>query len=156
MNNSHLRKEIIIITIYKSVEDAFRYALGILLILFNFSLRDLTFNFFKKELAEDPFDFLFRLVVSHTRQPSIYLVKILAFLLILFSLLELSFLIGLLLRRKWGAIGFFCMQFLWVPVDLLIISKFLSFSKVITIILEIIIIGFIVRLLISPKGYFKK
>jgi len=154
--NNLLRKEIIIITIYKSVEDAFRYALGILLILFNFSLRDLTFNFFKKELAEDPFDFLFRLVVSHTRQPSIYLVKILAFLLILFSLLELSFLIGLLLRRKWGAIGFFCMQFLWVPVDLLIISKFLSFSKVITIILEIIIIGFIVRLLISPKGYFKK
>ena len=156
MNNNLLRKEIIVIIIYKSIEDFFRYAFGILLIVFNFSLQQLTFNLFKKELAEDHFVFFFRLVVNHTQQPPIYLVKILAVLLILFSLLEISFLIGLLLRRKWGAIGLFCMQFLWMPVDFLIISKFLLFSKVITIILEGVIIGFIVKLLISPKGYFKK
>ena len=156
MNNNLLRKEIIVIIIYKSIEDFFRYAFGILLIVFNFSLQQLTFNLFKKELAEDHFVFFFRLVVNHTQQPPIYLVKILAVLLILFSLLEISFLIGLLLRRKWGAIGFFCMQFLWVPVDLLIISKFLLFSRVVTVILWVLIISFMIRLLVSPKGYFKK
>jgi hypothetical protein len=153
MNNSLLRKEIIIISIYKSIEDSLRYTFGILLIIFNFNLYNLTFNLFKRELAEDPSDFFFRLIVNHTRQPPIYLAKILAIVLILFSLLEISFLIGLILRRKWGAIGFFCMQFLWAPVDLLIISKFLLFSKIITIIFELIIIA---RLLISPRGYFKK
>jgi len=81
---------------------------------------------------------------------------ILALLLIIFAFLEIIFLIGLILRKKWGGIGFFCMQFVWVPVDLMIISKFLLFSKVITIILDLVIIWFMIRLLISPKGYFKK
>jgi len=156
MNSSLIRKEVIIITIYKSAEDFIRYLFGVLLIVFNFNLFKLTFNIFKKELAEDPNDFWFNLVIRHTQQPPIYIAKILAILLIFFSLLEISFLIGLILRRKWGGIGFFIMQFLWVPLDLLIISRFLLFSKIITITLEIIIIGFMIRLLISPKGYFKK
>jgi len=156
MNSSLIRKEVIIITIYKSADDFLRYFFGVLLILFNFNLSKLTFNLFKKELAEDPNDFWFNLVIRHTQQPPIYVAKILAFLLIFFSLLEISFLIGLILRKRWGGIGFFIMQFLWVPIDLLIISRFLLFSKIITITMEVIIIGFIIRLLISPKGYFKK
>ncbi len=151
-----LRKEIIIVAIYKSIEDIMRYALGILLIIFNFNLQNLVSNLLGRESAGKISTFFFELVIDHTREPPIYLLKILAVSLILFSLLELSFLIGLLLRRKWGAIGFFCMQFAWVPVDLLIISKCFLFSKVITIIVELIILGFIIKLLISPKGYFKK
>ena len=156
MNNNLIRKEIILLTIYKSLDNILRYSFGLLLIIFNFSLQNATFSLFKKEIAENPPDFLFALVVNHTRQPPIYLAKILAVALIVFSLLELYFLIGLLLRRKWGAIGFFCMQFLWVPVDLLIISKFLLFSRVVTVILWVLIISFMIRLLVSPKGYFKK
>jgi len=156
MNNSLVKKEIIIIAIYKSIEDFLRYLFGILLILFNFNIYQLTFNLFKKELAEDPNDFFFNLIVNHTQQPPLYLAKILAVVLIFFSLLEISFLIGLIFRKKWGAIGFFCMQFLWVPIDLLVVSKFLLFSRVITIVLEVVIIGFMIKLLTSPKGYFKK
>ncbi len=156
MNNNIIKKEVILITIYKSVEDFLRYLLGIFLILFGFNLSQLTFSLFSKELAEDPNDFFSNLVINHTQQPSLFITKILVIALILFSLLEISFMIGLILRRKWGGIGFFCMQFLWVPVDLLIVSKFLLFPRIVTIILQVIIIGFMIKLLISPKGYFKK
>lgn len=156
MNGSLIRKEVIIMTLYKSADDFLRYSFGVLLIIFNFNLSKLTFNLFKRELAEDPNDFWFNLVIRHTQQPPIYVAKILAVLLIFFSLLELSFLIGLILRRRWAGVGFFVMQFLWVPIDLLIVSRFLLFSKIITITLEVIIIGFMIKLLISPKGYFKK
>jgi len=156
MKDNLLRKEIILMTIYKSAEDLIRYALGILLIVFNFSLQKATFGIFRGEIRRETTGFWFNFFLNHTRQPPLYLAKILAVALIVFSLLEISFLIGLLLRRKWGAIGFFCMQFLWVPVDLLIISRFLLFSKIITIIIEVVIVYFMIKLLISPKGYFRK
>ncbi len=156
MNGNVFRKEILAITIYKTLEDSVRYTFGILLILFNFSINNITFSFFKKELIEDPNDALFMWITNHTRQSPMYLAKILAAALIVFSIVEIFFLIGLILRRKWGAIGFFCMQFAWIPIDIMIISKFLLFSKVVTIILWVAIIFFMIRLLVSPKGYFKK
>jgi len=156
MNGNVFRKEILAISIYKILEDSIRYTFGILLIIFNFSINNLTFNLFKKELAEDPNDAVFAWVTAHIRQSPMYLAKILVIALIAFSIIEIFFLIGLVLRRKWGAIGFFCMQFLWVPIDIMIISKFLLFSRVVTIILWAAIIFFMIRLLVSPKGYFKK
>jgi len=156
MNSNVFKKEILAISIYKILEDSIRYTFGLLLIVSNFSVNNLTFNLFKKELIEDPNDALFMWVTAHIRQSPMYLAKILAVALILFSIIEIFFLIGLILRRKWGAIGFFCMQFAWVPIDIMIISKFLLFSKVITIILWVAIIVFMIRLLVSPKGYFKK
>ncbi len=158
MNNERIvRKEIIGgIAIYKFVEDFIRYLLGVFLVIFNFSLNKITLYFFRKELIQDPNDFFFNFITAHIRQVSIPLTKFLAIFLIIFSLLEISFLIGLLFRKKWGAIGFFIMQFLWVPIDLLIVSRFLLFSKIITITLEVIIVWFMIRLLTSPKGYFKR
>jgi len=156
MNNKLVRKEIILMTIYKTFDDIIRYSFGLLLILFNFSLQKATFGVFKKEIDEGSTGFWFMLILNHTRAPPIYLAKILTVALIVFSLLELFFLIGLLLRRKWGAIGFFCIQFVWVPIDLLIVSKFILLSNIITILIELVIISFMIRLIISPKGYFKK
>ncbi len=156
MKKNLIRKEVILIAIYKSIEDFIRYAFGVLLIAFNFNLSQLTLYLFKKELAHDPNDFLFNLIIQHTQQPSMYVARTLSILLIFFSLLEISFLIALILRRKWGAIGFFIMQFAWVPIDIILVSKLFLFSKIVTITLEVVIIGFMIRLLVSPKGYFKK
>ena len=155
-NELIVRKEIIFITIYKFSEDILRFFLGVLLILFNFDLHNAILYFFRNEIVKDPSDFLFHFLMGHIRVNSVNLAQILAFFLIIFAFLEIIFLIGLVLRKKWGGVGFFCMQFVWIPVDLLIISKFLLFSKVITIILDLIILGFMVKILISPKGYFKK
>jgi uncharacterized membrane protein (DUF2068 family) len=151
-----VKGEIIFITIYKLIDDILRFFLGILLILFNFDLHNAILYFFKNEIVKDPNDLFFHFLMRHVRENSINFAQILALLLIIFAFLEIIFLIGLILRKKWGGIGFFCMQFVWVPVDLMIISKFLLFSKVITIILDLVIIWFMIRLLISPKGYFKK
>jgi hypothetical protein len=151
-----IRKEVLFITIYKFSEDIMRFFLGALLILFNFDLHNAILYFFRNEIVRDPDDFLFRFLMGHVRVNSADLAHILALLLIVFALLEVIFLIGLVLRKKWGGIGFFCMQFVWVPVDLLIISKFLLFSRVVTIVLDLIILGFMIKLLVSPEQYFKK
>lgn len=156
MDNGIIRKEIILIAIYKSVEDIFRFFLGALLVFFNFDLHNAILYFFRNELTKDPDDLFFGFLMRHVQENSVHFAQLLAVALMVFSFVEIIFLIGLLSRKKWAGIGFFCMQFLWVPVDLLIISKFLLFSKIFTFIFDVIIVWFMIKILISPKGYFKK
>ncbi len=153
---SIIRKEVMTIAIYKFIEDFIRYILGIFLIISNFDLHKLLLYIFRKELTDNASNSFFTFAMNHMQQTPTALSKFLAIFLIFFSLLEISFLIGFIFRKKWGGIGFFLMQFLWIPVDLLIISKVLLFSKIITLLLEAIIIWFMIRLFLSPQKYFKK
>jgi len=143
------------ISIYKFLDDLFRFFLGTLLIIFNFDLRELT-EFLSRKVTENHLEIFFNFLTGHIRDTPLHISQFLSLSLIAFSILEVIFLISLLSRKRWGAIGLFCMQFVWVPIDLLIISKLFLLSKIITGVLWAIILGFMIKLLISPKGYFKK
>lgn len=151
-----IQKDMIVgISIYKFIDDLSRCFLGLLLIIFNFDLRKLT-EFLSRKVTENHLEMFFNFLTGHIRPIALHISQFLAVSLIFLSVLEVSFLIGLLSRKKWGAIGLFCMQFVWVPIDLLIVSRLFLFSKIIMVILWVIILGFMIKLLISPKGYFKK
>lgn len=156
MSSKVIQKDMIVgISIYKFFDDLIRCFLGLLLVIFNFDLRELT-EFLSRKVTENHLEILFNFLNGHIRPIALHTSQFLAISLILLSVSEVLFLTGLLARKKWGAIGMFIMQFVWVPIDLLIVSKLFLFSKIIMVTLWLIILGFMIKLLISPKGYFKK
>ena len=99
---------------------------------------------------------LIKFLTIHIRDASSGLTCILAIALIVLSLADIIFIIALIYRRKWGAIGFFIISILWIPVEILFVSKFLVIPKTLSLIIELIIIYFLYKLITHPHGYFKK
>ena len=151
------RKIIIwIISIYKILASLLRVLAGSILLYFSCSIEQASLFLFRKELLEDPADFLFRFLTGHIMQASTSLTCILASALIVLSLADIFFIIALLYRRRWGAIGFFIVSILWVPIEILFVSRFLVIPKTLALIIDFIIIYFLYKLITHPKGYFVK
>lgn len=141
---------VILLSIYKVIINFARLALGIAIVVFSFSYTG--FILANKNLIQR--NNIVYAIARHIDFPSPGLAKILAFSLIILSLVELVFLIALILRKKWGAIGLFIMAIAWIPIELLFISKFLIVSRIISLAINLIIIFFLYRLITKSK-YFK-
>ncbi len=143
-----------LISAYKLLGAFIRILIGILILYFG-SIPKLIQFIFKGEIIEDPTDIFSGFLLSHIAQNSASLTYILALSLIIFSLLEIVFAIGLLLRKKWGAMGLFIISILWLPVEILFISRFLLTPRTISIILDTIILILLFQMIAHSKKYFK-
>lgn len=145
---------ILIISAYKLLGALTSILMGMLILYFG-SIISLVNSVFKKEILEDPNDLFYSFLLGHINQSSKLLALILAFSLIIFSVLEITFVAGLLLRKKWGAIGLFIISVLWVPVEILFISKFLLGPRIIGVILDIIILILLFQMIMHSRKYFR-
>ena len=135
------------VAIYKIITNLFRLILGIIIFSFKGDLSQLLSSLFSKELTEDANDFLFNFISVHLNIPSTKLVLLLAFILVLFSSLEIIFAVTLFFRQRIGAIGLFVISLLWIPFEILFISKFLIFHKITTLILDIIVLVILFKII---------
>ena len=149
-----MRNEIIAkaISVYKLSINILRIILGALIIKFNFDI-PIGINTITELSKYHP---VITYLGGCIKGSSFLLTLILTLTLIIFSIMDLIFILGLINRKRWGAIGLFINSFLWIPVEILFISKFLVAPELIMIILNIIIIYALYHLLKSSKHYFKK
>jgi uncharacterized membrane protein len=144
-----------LISLYKLLGAIIRVCIGILILYFSGDIKEIIGFIFKREILEDQTDFIFSYLLNHIAQPSAYLAYVLAFSLIIFSLLEIVFAIGLLLRKEWGAVGLFIISVLWIPIEILFISKFLLTPKTISLVLDVIILVLLFKMITHSRRYFK-
>lgn len=140
---------------YKILINFIRIVLGSILLYFGDVDRTLGF-LFSREIRHDPNDFIFNFLINHVNDASHLITIILAICLIGLSIMDLFFIIALLFRRKWGAIGFFIVTLFWIPVELFFIGRFLSLPKLFGFLINIVILILLYRLLHSSRHYFKK
>lgn len=144
-----------IISIYKLLASSMGILIGTL-ILYLGSVQNIIIFLFKKETLEDQNDLFYNFLLGHINQSSNSLILILAFTMIIFSILEIIFAIGLLLRKKWGAVGLFIVSSLWLPIEILFISKVFLTPKVINIVLNLIILILLFKMITHSREYFKR
>lgn len=144
----------LIIAGYKIVISFVRFFLGLMIILLGYNLKlgiDSLFNHPHEHTRT-----LFYYLSYHIIQAPEVLTAILAFSLITISLLEIVFGAGIILRKRWGAIGIFWTCLAWVPVEILFISKFWLIPKFLGFVIDILILVALFHLLTKSRDYFKK
>jgi uncharacterized membrane protein len=151
-----IRTKVLLVSVYKAVTNLIRIILGLTIIYFGFDIHRALKSIFAREIQMDPKDFLFSYLIGHIKDVSYYLPAILAFSLLILSLAEIFFIIQLLRRKRWGAIGFLAVSILWIPIELLFVSKFVLISRTISFIIEALIIIFLFNILRNSHGYFEK
>jgi hypothetical protein len=146
-----------IVSVYKLLASLLRVTLGILIFNFSNRIHRIIESIIQGRIAEKKSFFILNYLVDRINpEVSIMLFKILAIALITISLAEIIFSIALLSRKRYGGIGLFITSILWIPVEILFISKFLITSKTIIIILDIIIIVLLFKIIRNPHRYFKE
>jgi hypothetical protein len=144
------------ISVYKIIVNSLRIVAGIVLLLFvenpigilGFLLRG---NFLEYSRAMF-FDFILR----HIHYNSAFLTYTIALSLIILSSVELVFIIALLYRKRWGAVGFFIITLLWIPIEIIFLSRFLIFSRTISLLIDALILVLLFKLLTHSKKYFRR
>lgn len=142
-----------ILSVYKILMNLARITIGIAIFIFSCSYSKFIWFLIEHNLVPD--NHLVNNVLRCIEFPSHRLAYFLALCLIVFSLIELVFIVSLLLRKKWGAVGMFILAIVWTFVEILFVSKFLVTSKLIATAINIVIMYFLYRLLTNPQGYFK-
>lgn len=149
------KSEITALVIYKLFVNFLRISLSIIILSFGLNLDRITRFFFGSHIIYNPDHKIINYLVELVHFPSRTLTLILALSVLTISVIELLFVFGLALRRRWAAVGLLVIAILWIPVELLFISKFLTVSKLISLVIDFIIIFFLARLLVNSHGYFK-
>lgn len=148
-----IKIEVFGISIYKFVINCIRILLGSAILLFGLDLQNVIhYLFLQKGL---PINGMLEKLFMSFYFPSKSLTLILALSLIIFSLIELVFIIAMLYRRKWGAIGIFALGIVWTLIEILFVSKFLLTSKILSMVINVIILYLLYKI-ITSHGYFKK
>lgn len=138
---------ILLIATYKLCVNTGRIILGFLIFLAGCNLHNLLQFFFSRKIAQKlVHDSFFNLINTHLSNPGVHLVCLLAIILIVFSTIEIGLTIGLLHKKRKTVIGLLIMSILWIPVELLFITKFLLIHEIITITLDLIIIFALYRI----------
>lgn len=151
-----IRKEaILVVFIYKLITNLIRISFALFIFNFNCSISSLV-DYVSSMRCFSPTGFTVHFLNSHIANASPQLTFILGFSLLFLSAIDLFFVIAFIFRKRWGAIGFFILAILWVPIELLFVSKFLLISNILTIIIDIVILVFLYRLITHPDHYFKK
>ena len=137
---------------YKIAISLPRIILGLLIIFFGFNLPAVA-RFILTESAEHK-GIALSYVYKHLLIPPERLIAIFALSLIILSVLEIMFSIAMMYRKKWGVEGLIVTSILWIPLEIMLVSKFFVLSKTWTIILNLIILWLLFDLLIKHKSYF--
>lgn len=140
------------ISTYKIIINFLRIILGLLIIKFGFNI-SLGIETIKN-ISDNNFIILY--IFSYIRSSSLLYTVLLALTLISFSIIEIIFVVVLINRKRWGAIGLFVTGFLWIPVEILFITQFLVVSKISAFIIDLLILYLLYRLLFKCNQYFKK
>jgi len=149
-------KEGLLLTVlYKLAAGIMRLIFGIVLLCFG-DLHRLLFFLFGRELLEDPHDFLFNLATLHIKDVSSGMVILFSYFLIIYSIFEIFFSIGLYFRKRWAVIGLVLILGVGILFDLFFVSKILILSKFVGVFVDLVIVFFLLDLLIKHRSLFKK
>jgi hypothetical protein len=139
-----------LISIYKITISLIRIILGFIIIYFGFDLhKTITFLFGRGFLGFEKI--LLNLIIIHQEHINIVFTIILAISIISISILDIIFSIALVKVKKFGAIGLLITSILWIPVEILFVSKFLATPKIITILINLIIIITLIKIIFPKK-----
>jgi hypothetical protein len=99
---------------------------------------------------------IIKFLASHLTFPSQRLTIIFAATLVLLSYIEILFVLALLSRRRFGAVGIIILSVIWTLMEIVFISRFIIASELIIFLINLVIVFMLIRLLIKPHGYFRK
>ena len=142
------------ISIYKTIVNVFRIILGIFIIVFGFNMRSIINLLLERDLSENYRGWMVSYLGLHLKEASHFYTIILALSLIILSLIELYFVYGTAKGKVWGIKGLIVTSILWVPVEFLFISKFLVTRKTIGFIINLIVLGLLIKTLRNYHGPF--
>ncbi|MCX6748515.1 MAG: DUF2127 domain-containing protein [Candidatus Pacearchaeota archaeon] len=141
---------------YKLAINTLRVIFGLMIFSFSCNSQRVLERLTSRELAEDPNGFFANYFIGHINTPLLFLTCSLASILVVFSTLEIIFLIAVFRRKYWGALGFFIVSLIWLPVEILFISKFLLMPRLINLLINLIILGIFLKVILDRKKYFKR
>lgn len=144
------------VSVYKILGSIFRIVIGAIILYSGFNLERIIAIVHRSRLQESTKS-LFTIFLEHIKPDvSLILVYALVVSLIAISTLEIIFAISLLARKRIGGIGLFVTSILWIPVEILFVSKFILTSRLVILIINLLIVYSLYRILSRPGGYFKK
>jgi len=148
--NSLLKKEVLLVIVYKYIVNTLGFILGVILLCFRGDLIALSRLFDGEHIAQLLINMDLRYYRFHMKEIDALLIGF-GILLVIFALLELVCTTALLYRKKWGAIGLIVVSALWLLIDIFFIIKIFTFTKFVFIIINILIIVFLVKLVHQLK-----
>jgi uncharacterized membrane protein (DUF2068 family) len=151
MQNNPIAKGI---SIYKMIMNMGRIIFSFLVLYYSCNIHNLLNTIKKINFFE--IDVLAQYLSRYLNETPDYLTLMLIIPLLVLSAAEIFLVIGLIKRQRWSAIGLFITSILWIPLEILFISKFLIASKIVTISLDLIIMYLLYRLLRNSHHYFKE
>lgn len=141
-----------VLSVYKLLINFARIIVGILIFIFGCSYTNFILFLADKNIIQSS-DILYY-VLSLIDFPSQAMASFLGVCLIGLSIIEIVFVIALLYRKRWGALGIFSLAIVWTFIEIIFVSKFMVTSKMIAMGINILIIFFLYRL-ITKSNYFK-
>jgi len=147
------KKIIGVVSFYKISINMIRIILGIIILYSHLDLHKAIRIIGEHDLLNRNFilDFLSRSVGI----TPIILNFILAIILIVFSILEIIFILSMLFRHRWGAVGLFITCIIWTLTEFLFVSKFLITSKLTAILINFVILYLLYNIIRTHDHYFK-
>lgn len=142
------------ISTYKISLALIRIVIGLLIIFLGFSLNHVAAFLFKPDFQSQ--NFIFSYFAERIMYTSKGLTAVLAFSLIFLSVIEIIFGVALIKKKKWGLWGLFITTLAWIPLEIFFISKFITVSKTIEIIINAILIWLLWDIIHGHKEYFNK
>jgi hypothetical protein len=137
-----------LISVYKIIASVFRIFLGVFVLEFGWS----PYFFIPNRITRLDPQFFSNYIFSHfNTNIQNELILIFALSLIIISIAEIIFGVILYMKSRAGAIGLFATSILWVPIEILFISKFLVIQRTLMIILDILILAGLIEIIISRK-----
>ncbi len=141
---------------YKLIINTIRIIFGLLIFAFGCDSRRVLELLTSHEIAEDSSSFTSHFLINHINPASVIPTCSLALALVIISLLEIVFLVAIFRRKYYGAVGFFIVSLLWIPLEMFFISKFLLVSRLISLLINLVIILFFLKIILSHDKYFKR
>ncbi len=142
-----------LISIYKIAINSLRIITGVLIFYFRGNIKNMMLSLFNIEVSEDSKDTIYNYLSLHISNPTIQLALLLGYILIIFSIFEMILSIRLLFNKKNSSLWLFVTSIIWIPVELLFISKFLFIHKTTAIILDALVLLALFKIIMA---YYKK
>jgi len=141
------------VSLYKVAINFIRIFLGVVILSLHSDIQKSIEFLSKYDLMDRNFILIF--FSNYIKETSHILTSLLAWTLVIFSVLELIFIFMMAYKNRIGAIGLFITTIIWILTELLFVSKFIVSSKTMIILINLIILFLLYQIIRSHDNYFK-
>ena len=132
---------------YKVAINIARIIIGSLILFFGANIKEAAFQLWGNTFARDTLSLFLVYITRNIKDTPTYLTIMLALALIIFSLIELFFIVKLIMHRRVGAIGLLILSVLWTFVEILFVSRFLAIHFFTGMLINLAIILLLLKIL---------